>query len=173
MNNSLYFKKGDEILQNNDRIFLIETMEKEFNNKNIDFFTKLLRHNDHVIRTRSVCILANIAGEESVWPISLVLLQDPDELVRHEAAFSLGQLGFTSGINALCKALKTDPSFIVRHEAAIALGVVGSEKARKPLEEALLDSSEEVKKSALVALVNLDYISKIKKTNKFTQMIGG
>ena len=73
----------------------------------------------------------------------------------------------------LSHALKDDPSFFVRHEAAIALGVIGSEKARDTLIVALGDSSEEVRESALVALANLEYISRMKRKNAFTKMTGG
>jgi deoxyhypusine monooxygenase len=34
------------------------------------------------------------------------------------------------------------------------------------------DSSEEVRESALVALANLEYISTMKRKNKFTKMTG-
>ena len=47
------------------------------------------------------------------------------------------------------------------------------EKARKILNEALNDKNEEVRKSAIVALANLDYISVTKKNNEFTKMTGG
>jgi deoxyhypusine monooxygenase len=67
----------------------------------------------------------------------------------------------------------SDPSFFVRHEAAVALGVIGCEKARKILDKALNDESEEVRESAIIALSNLDYISTIKRNNKFTRMTGG
>ena len=100
-------------------------------------------------------------------------MEDGDDLVRHEAAFSLGQLGFTSGIKTLSYAVENDPSIFVRHEAAVALGVIGSEAARPVLVTALSDPSEEVKKSANVALANLDYILTSKKINKFTRMTGG
>ena len=86
---------------------------------------------------------------------------------------TLGQLGFECGIKSLTQAVESDPSFFVRHEAAIALGVIGSEKAKATLIDALGDSSEEVRGSALVALANLEYISIIKKKNKFTKMTGG
>ena len=158
---------------NNERISLLGKMEIEFKVKNKDFFKNLLFHPDHVIRTRAVCIYADIAGEESVTPISIVLTDDLDELVRHEAAFSLGQLGLSSGIKALCEAVNEDPSFFVRHEAAIALGVIGAEEARETLIHALYDESNEVRKSAEVALANLDYISITEKTSKFTKMTGG
>ena len=157
----------------NERLLLLAKMESEFNANNKDFFRNLLFHPDHVIRTRAVCIFADIAGEKSIIPISIVLKNDLDELVRHEAAFSLGQLGFTSGIKPLCEAVDKDPSFFVRHEAAVALGVIGSEEARETLIRALNDKSCEVRKSAEVALANLDYISTTQKINKFTKMTGG
>ena len=159
--------------ENYDRLKLIEEMENEFNNQNSEFFNKLAFHHDPVIRTRAICIIAEISGEEAVNTISKVLAKDIDDLVRHEAAFSLGQLGFTSGIKALADAVKNDSSIFVRHEAAIALGVIGSEDARGILIDALNDSNEEVKKSAIVALANLDYIFRSKKINKFTRLTGG
>jgi HEAT repeat protein len=158
---------------NYDRLKLIEEMENEFNNNNTEYFNKLAFHHDPVIRTRAICIMAEMGGEEAVNTIGTVLINDNDELVRHEAAFSLGQLGFTSGIKVLSDAVKNDSSMFVRHEAAVALGVIGSEHARAILIDALNDSSEEVKKSAIVALANLDYISKSKKINKFTRLTGG
>lgn len=163
----------DEISHKNNRIALMEEMEKEFDSKNIKYFKSLLLHNDPVIRTRAVCILAEIAFEDAVSPISLVLKDDSDELVRHEAAFSLGQLGYKSGIDALSDAVKSDPSFFVRHEAAVALGVIGSEQARGVLNQALKDPREEVRKSADVAIANLDYINYVKHINKFTKLTGG
>ena len=156
-----------------DRLGILEEMENQFNNNNVEYFDKLAFHHDHVIRTRAICIMAEIGGNKAVKTISKVLEKDSDELVRHEAAFSLGQLGFASGIKSLTYALKNDSSIFVRHEAAVALGVIGSEDARITLIEALNDSSEEVKKSAIVALANLDYIFKSKKRNQFTRLTGG
>jgi HEAT repeat protein len=148
-------------------------MEKHFDIQDDSFFEKLLKHEDYIIRTRAVCILADISGEKAVELIGDVLLNDVDHLVRHEAAFSLGQLGYTSGINVLTKAVLADPSFFVRHEAAIALGVIGSELSRNVLKQALNDEHQEVRESAFVALANLDYISYVKRNNKFTKMTGG
>ena len=159
--------------ENYDRLKVIEEMENEFNKKNTEYCNKLAFHHDPVIRTRAICIMAEMGGEEVINTIGTVLMNDNDELVRHEAAFSLGQLGFTSGIKVLSDAVKNDSSIFVRHEAAVALGVIGSEHARAILIDALNDSSEEVKKSAIVALANLDYISKSKKINNFTRLTGG
>lgn len=163
MTSSLYY----------DRLKLLEEMEEHFGDKNEEYFKDLLNHSDSVIRTRAVCILADIAGENAIESISRVLKYDDNSLVRHEAAFSLGQLGLTSGISALANAVKSDPSLFVRHEAAVALGVIGSEDARRTLEDALGDESEEVRESAMVALANLDYIRKVNRNNKFTKMTGG
>jgi HEAT repeat protein len=155
------------------RMKLLAEMEEQFNEKNVPFFESLLNNKDNVIRTRSVCILASIAGEKGVEPIVNVLKNDPDALVRHEAAFSLGQLGFTGAIASLVKSIEDDPSFFVRHEAAIALGVIGSEDARRGLVAALSDPSEEVRESAKIALANLDYLLSTNRNNTFSKMTGG
>lgn len=156
-----------------DRTKLFEEMEKQFESKNEQYFKELLNHQDSVVHTRAVCILADIAGENAIKPIGKVLKGDDNALVRHEAAFSLGQLGFTNGIAALADAVRSDPSFFVRHEAAVALGVIGSEEARKTLNAALKDESEEVRESAVVALANLDYIKSTNSNSRFTKMTGG
>jgi HEAT repeat protein len=157
-----------------DRIKLFEEMERQFENKNEQYFKELLDHHDNIVRTRAVCILAGIGAENAVEPIGKVLKYDKNALVRHEAAFSLGQLGDRSGIPSLADAVRSDSSFFVRHEAAVALGVIGSEEARKTLSEALKDDSEEVRESAVVALANLDYIKATNRANSlFLKMTGG
>jgi deoxyhypusine monooxygenase len=160
-------------MANYDRIKLFEEMEKHFEDKNEQYFKDLLDHHDTVVRTRAVCILADIAGENAIKPIGNVLKSDDNALVRHEAAFSLGQLGYTGGIAALEDAVRSDPSLFVRHEAAVALGVIGSEDARNTLDAALKDESEEVRESAVVALANLDYIKSTSSSSRFTKMTGG
>jgi deoxyhypusine monooxygenase len=155
------------------RMELLREMEKQFDDKNEQYFKNLLTHGDVVIRTRCICILADLDCKDAIDHISQVLTNDKDALVRHEAAFSLGQLGFTSAVDVLSKAVESDPSFFVRHEAAVALGVIGSEKARTSLNKALKDKSEEVRESAIIALANLDYISTMKRNNQFTRMTGG
>ena len=155
------------------RMRLLAEMETQYDNQNEQYFKDLLKHEDSVIRTRIICILADISGVDAVDSISRVLENDKNALVRHEAAFSLGQLGYTAATAALSNAVKSDPSYFVRHEAAVALGVIGSEDARETLNEALKDESEEVRESAIIALANLDYVSTIKRNNKFTRMTGG
>jgi HEAT repeat protein len=155
------------------RIRLFEEMERQYDNQNKQYFKDLLSHEDSVIRTRVICILADISDIEAVEPISRVLERDKSALVRHEAAFSLGQMGYQTAMPALSNAVKSDPSYFVRHEAAVALGVIGSEEAREILNEALKDESEEVRESAIIALANIDYVSTIKRNNKFTRMTGG
>ncbi|HEX2405578.1 MAG TPA: HEAT repeat domain-containing protein [Nitrososphaeraceae archaeon] len=155
------------------RMRLLAEMETQYDNQNEQYFKDLLIHEDSVIRTRVICILADISGVDAVDSISRVLENDKNALVRHEAAFSLGQLGYTAATAALSNAVKSDPSYFVRHEAGIALGVIGSEDARETLNEALKDESEEVSESAIIALANIDYVSTMKRNNKFTRMTGG
>ena len=159
--------------RSHNRMKLLTEMEKQFDKKNISFFEDLLSHEDNVIRTRAVCILAYLAGEKAITPIGLVLKNDKNALVRHEAAFSLGQLGLKNGIGPLIEAVRSDPSFFVRHEAAVALGVIGSEEAREILVNALNDESQEVRESAVIALVNLDYLSETSNNNEFAKLTGG
>ncbi len=156
------------------RLSVLEEMEAEFDRKNTEYFKKMLKHSDYVIRTRATCILADIAGEAAVGPISDVLLNDPDGLVRHEAAFSLGQMGFPSAVPALARAVESDGNPFVRHEAAVALGVIGSKEAIEVLRKALADGSEEVRESAVIALSNIDYVEQMKdRGSKFARMTGG
>ena len=155
------------------RMRLLAEMETQYDNQNEQYFKDLLSHEDSVIRTRVICILADISGVDAVESISRVLESDKNALVRHEAAFSLGQLGYPAATAALSNAVKSDPSYFVRHEAAVALGVIGCEESREILNEALKDESVEVRESAIIALANLDYVSTIKRNNKFTRMTGG
>ena len=86
------------------------------------------------------------------------MLKDPNHLVRHESAFSLGQLGFSTAVSSLVNAMLNDENNLVRHEAASALGSIGDESARDALVNATSDPDEVVSQSAVIALVNLDYL---------------
>ncbi|MEM4274791.1 MAG: HEAT repeat domain-containing protein [Candidatus Nitrosocaldaceae archaeon] len=156
-----------------DRIRIFSEMEEAYDRHDIEYFKRLVRHEDYVVRTRAVCILADIGDEDVINDISYVLLNDPNDLVRHEAAFSLGQMGFKKGLEALSKAVENDKSMFVRHEAAIAIGVIGAEEGRKVLEKALNDPDKEVRESAIIALSNINYVSNMKKSNRFARLTGG
>ncbi len=156
-----------------ERLELFSQMEKRYEKQDVDFFVKLLDHEDYVVRTRATCILVDIGGEDKIPHISKVLKNDSNELVRHEAAFSLGQMGYRSGIKSLEDATKNDPSMFVRHESAIALGVLGSQDAKRTLEEALKDPEQSVRESAAVALSNLQFVQKLSKNEKFAKLTGG
>lgn len=156
-----------------DRLRLFSEMEEKYEQKDADYFVKLIVHDDFVIRTRATCILVDLGGEDKVQHVAKVLKNDLNELVRHEAAFSLGQMGYSSGIKPLEDATKNDPSMFVRHEAVIALGVIGSKDAKPTLEEALKDPDKPVVESAVVALSNIDFMDKLSKNEKFAKLTGG
>ncbi len=156
-----------------DRMKLLSEMEEKYEKQNMDYFVKLLDHEDYVIRTRATCILADFGGEDKVPYIAKVLKNDPNELVRHEAAFSLGQMGYHIGIKQLEDATKNDPSVFVRHEAAIALGVIGSTDAICVLQGSLNDADKSVAESAVVALSNIEFMDKLAKNEKFAKLTGG
>jgi len=156
-----------------DRMKLFSEMEEKYEKQDMDYFVKLLDHEDYVIRTRATCILADFGGEDKVPYIAKVLKNDPNELVRHEAAFSLGQMGYHIGIKPLEDATKNDSSMFVRHEAAIALGVIGSTDAIPILQESLNDADKSVAESAVVALSNIEFMDKLAKNEKFAKLTGG
>lgn len=156
-----------------DRLRLFSEMEEKYEQKDVEYFVKLIDHDDFVVRTRATCILVDFGGEDKVAYIAQVLKNDPNELVRHEAAFSLGQMGYSSGAAPLEDATKNDPSMFVRHEAAIALGVIGSPNAIDTLEKALDDPDGPVRESAVVALSNLQFMEKLCKNEKFAKLTGG
>jgi len=145
----------------NERITLFFEMERKYEEKDAEFFARLLRHHDFVIRARAVCILAELAGKEHVKDIAQLLLEDDNPIVRHEAAYSLGQLGRREAIPYLIQALQQDPHPIVRHEAAIALGVIGRQEAEYALSEALADPSPEVVDSCIIALSNIEFCKRL------------
>jgi len=156
-----------------DRMKLFSEMEEKYQKQDMDYFVKLLDHEDYVIRTRATCILVDFGGEDKVPFIAKVLKNDPNELVRHEAAFSLGQMGYHIGIKPLEDATKNDSSMFVRHEAAIALGVIGSTDAIPILQESLNDADKSVAESAVVALSNIEFMDKLAKNEKFAKLTGG
>ncbi len=156
-----------------DRLRLFSEMEEKYEQKDAEYFVKLIDHDDFVVRTRATCILVDFGGEDKVAYIAQVLKNDPNELVRHEAAFSLGQMGYSIGVAPLEDATKNDPSMFVRHEAAIALGIIGSPNATETLEKALDDPDGPVRESAVVALSNLQFIEKLSKNEKFAKLTGG
>lgn len=156
-----------------DRMKLFSEMEEKYEKQDMDYFVKLLDHEDYVIRTRATCILVDFGGEDKVPFIAKVLKNDPNELVRHEAAFSLGQMGYHVGIKPLEDATKNDSSMFVRHEAAIALGVIGSTDAISILQESLNDADKSVAQSAVVALSNIEFMDKLAKNEKFAKLTGG
>lgn len=156
-----------------DRLQLFAEMEAKYEQKDTEYFVKLLDHPDYVVRTRATCILVDFGGEDKIPHVAKVLKHDDNELVRHEAAFSLGQMGLSSGVPPLIDATLNDPSMFVRHEAAIALGVVGSNDAKEALEKALKDPDQPVVESAVVALSNIEFMEKLSKNEKFAKLTGG
>ena len=156
-----------------DRLSLFAEMESKYEQKDTEYFVKLLDHPDYVVRTRATCILVDFGGEDKVPHIAKVLKNDQNELVRHEAAFSLGQMCYSSSIKPLTEATLNDPSMFVRHEAAIALGVVGSNDAKEALEKALEDPDRPVVESAIVALSNIQFMEKLSKNEQFAKLTGG
>ena len=121
---------SQEQVVTDERLELFSQMEEKYEQKDVEYFVKLLDHDDYVVRTRATCILVDFGGEDKIPYIAKVLKNDSNELVRHEAAFSIGQMGHSRGVKYLEDATLNDPSMFVRHDAAIALGVIGNKEAK-------------------------------------------
>ena len=53
-----------------NRMSTLDEMERQYENRNENYFILLLNHRDMVIRTRAVCILADISTESVVKEIN-------------------------------------------------------------------------------------------------------
>lgn len=157
----------DDLITSEHDLNILRETDDEFDKRNPMYFVKLLEEGASIaLRIRAVCILAEIGDERSVPILSKTIKSDPNPLVRHEAAFTLGQLGYPSGVPALIEGMLRDDNILVRHEAAVALGSIGDQSARESLLQATKDPDEFVRQSAIVALLNLDYL---KSANKMVQ----
>jgi adenine phosphoribosyltransferase len=82
--------------------------------------------------------------------------------IRYWSVKVLGDLQCMDAIPQICQILKNDTSWSVRASAALALGEMGYEDATLDLVDALRDSSEYVKKNAMVALNRIGEIKQAK-----------
>lgn len=82
--------------------------------------TGLLADQDARVRRWAIAALGEIADEQAVKPLGMLLVKDPDPGVRLEAAFQLGKFGGAAARPALTAALK-DANEDVRRVAAAGL----------------------------------------------------
>jgi len=82
--------------------------------------TRLLADQDARVRRWAIAALGEIADEQAVKPLGMLLAKDPDPGVRLEAAFRLGKFGGAAARPALTAALK-DTNEDVRRVAAAGL----------------------------------------------------
>ena len=152
-------KKNQLVTHKDGDLTKLIECDKAFEKMDLNFFITLLQQDESIsVRTRCVCILADI-GDNSVVPVlSEILKNDETPLVRHEAAFTLGQLGFPQCVTHLIEAMLTDIDHVVRHESAVALGSIGDEVARDALIRATSDEDQLVSHSAHSSLLNLDLV---------------
>ncbi|MCB9848515.1 MAG: HEAT repeat domain-containing protein [Phycisphaeraceae bacterium] len=94
--------------------------------------------------------------DDAVAKLAEVLAADECPVVRHEAAFCLGTFRNELALVALSKSALSDSDELVRHEASEALGDMGLEAARETLELVRMDSCESVRRTAVMALQELD-----------------
>ncbi|HUK51243.1 MAG TPA: HEAT repeat domain-containing protein [Terriglobales bacterium] len=141
----------------------LKKLENAFETKDLSYFKSFLENSRSLpllLRVHSVCMLEHIGDEQVVEPLCHVLKHDSSPLTRHEAAFTLGQLGFRTAVPALVESMLHDQSPIVRHESAVALSSIGDPSIIPQLKQAISDSDEDVRNSALIAFEYLSYLER-------------
>jgi adenine phosphoribosyltransferase len=113
-------------------------------------------------------IVRKQAGE-ALWEIGDVseellgrALSSKNHHIRYWAARVLGDLQASQFAPALLNVMKNDETWSVRAAAAAALGETGDDKVTLDLVDALKDSSEYVKKNAMISLHKLGEIQEVR-----------
>jgi len=148
-----------------ERMRLFSEIAVGYERHNTAYFVGLL--SDYVVRTRIMCVLVDLDGEDKFEHIAGVLGDDPNELVHHGTAFSLGRVGYSACVPHLERSSLGDTSIFIRPEAVITLGVVDNRGSREALTRPLFDPDEPAVVSTVVALLNIAFMKKLSKNEKF------
>jgi HEAT repeat protein len=107
-----------------------------------------LRH----VRAARAGLLA--AGRPAIDAMLVVITDRQSAHRRQDVTFVLGEARAAAAVDALVGELR-DPDALLRALAADALGKIGDARAAKPLQSALRDSEEPVRKAAQKALTRV------------------
>jgi HEAT repeat protein len=108
---------------------------------------KLLTSPDPSIRSSAAYALGYLGSHavETVGPVLLNLLNDPEVIVRSDVVEALGGLHYIPAVEHIKYSLQNDNEPLVRASAAEALGEIGDNEALATLELSLKDSDESVR----------------------------
>lgn len=114
----------------------------------IPTLTKLLSSSDTHVRSAAISALTSLGADqaESIAPIFVEQLNDPDELIRCDLLDSLAQFKYEPAMEEVIVLLHSDPSYLVRASAAETLEDIAEVKnpnALKALKQSLKNDSHE------------------------------
>lgn len=114
-----------------------------------------LRHRQDIVRVAAAEALGALGHLRASQPLIDAALRDPAPHVRAHAAAALGKLGDENAVEVLVAAL-ADPDYGTRMRAAEALEMLRP-RDTAPLERALRDANQEVRRRAALALDRLGF----------------
>lgn len=115
---------------------------------------KLLTSPDPSIRSSAAYALGYLGSHavETVGPVLLNLLNDPEVIVRSDVVEALGGLHYIPAVEHIKYSLQNDNEPLVRASAAEALGAIGDNEALATLELSLKDSDESVRAYSAISI---------------------
>lgn len=118
----------------------------------LSYIREALNDKSAMVRTAAARV-AGLSKDQASVPRLMEMVQSDDAAVRRQAATALGQIGNVQSINALIKASANPNDRFVEHAIIYSLITLRSPEL---LVQALTDSSVNMRRSALIALDQMD-----------------
>ena len=135
----------------------IKSLESLSSTDDIEIIQKIiLKLDDEDIRVRGEAFSSLVLNENKISDLLINSLNSQNKNIRGYASLVLSNRNDSNAIAEIIK-LTYDPSSMVRSCALGALGHLKAKEAKEVIFNCLCDSNLEVKKSALQAIIDLEY----------------
>lgn len=149
------FKKISDVLESDSSDEKIRVLEELIDVTDLDIIQKIiLRLDDPDIRVRGEAFSSLVLNENKISQILINNLKSDNKNIRGYVALVLANRKEYDAISSIINLTKDERS-MVRSCAVGALGYLNAKEAAQAVQDCLLDSNMEVKKSALQAAINL------------------
>lgn len=154
MNNLKNIKEILDLGTSKEKIKILESLSFT---DNIEIIQKIIsKLDDNDIQVRGEAFSALILNENKISDLLISSLSSQNKNIRGYASLVLSNRNDSSAISEIIK-LTYDQSSMVRACALGALGHLKAKEAKEVIQNCLLDSNLEVRKSALQAIIDLGY----------------
>ncbi|MFB5627383.1 MAG: HEAT repeat domain-containing protein [Nitrosarchaeum sp.] len=150
-------KKVKEILDKGTIEEKIKILESIGSTNDIEIIQKIIsRLDDDDIQVRGEAFSSLVLNENKISDLLINSLKDQNKNIRGYTALVLSNRNDVDAISEIIK-LAYDQSSMVRSCALGALGHLNAKEAKEVIENCLVDSNLEVRKSAIQAMIDLGY----------------